>query len=76
VIQEDHLLRNKKIFVSFKGCRKDFVKSEWMKEMLNWDLFTHPEAREFAKRTSNEEKIRLAQNGSVLWKRKIFIYLF
>jgi len=35
-----------------------------MKEMLNWDLYTHPEAREFSKRTSNEEKIKLAQD----WK--------
>jgi hypothetical protein len=43
-----------------KGCKKDIVNVEWMKEMLNWDLFTHPKAEAFAKKTSNEEKIELA----------------
>ena len=32
--------------------------------MLNWDLFSHPGAKEFARNTSNEENTRLAQN----WK--------
>ena len=36
-----------------------------MKEMLNWDLFTHPKAEVFAKKTSNEEKVRLA----LQWKQ-------
>jgi hypothetical protein len=39
----------KKFLSLLKGCRKDIVKKEWMKEMLNWDLFTHPKAEDFAK---------------------------
>jgi hypothetical protein len=50
----------KKFILLLKGCRKDTVKAEWMKEMLNWDLFTHPKAEAFAKNSSNTEKLRLA----------------
>jgi hypothetical protein len=46
-----------------------------MKNMMNWDLYTHPKAKEFAKKTPNPEKIRLAEAGKDLWKKKIFIFL-
>jgi hypothetical protein len=49
-----------KFLLLLKGCRKDTVKQEWMKEMLNWDLFTHPKAEDFAKNSPDTEKLRLA----------------
>jgi len=39
------------------GCQKHKVKVDWMKDMLNWDLFTHPNAEAFASNSSNEEKL-------------------
>ena len=47
----------KKFLSLLKGYNKDTTKREWMKEMLNWDLFTHPKAEAFAKRSSNQEKV-------------------
>jgi hypothetical protein len=43
-----------------KGCSKSKTNCEWMKEMLHWDLFTHPKADSFAQKTPNEEKVNLA----------------
>jgi hypothetical protein len=48
-----------------KGCIQATVNSDWMKNMMNWDLYTHPRAKEFARNTSNEEKIKLAD----AWKK-------
>lgn len=60
-----------------KGCTRNTVKSEWMKEMLNWDLFSHPGARDFAKKTLNEEKVRLAQDWKNFMDREnIFISFY
>lgn len=47
-----------------KGCPKTLVSEAWMKNMMNWDLYTHPRSLEFANSTSLEEKIALAQR----WK--------
>jgi len=33
-----------------RGCKKSKVKLDWMKDMLNWDLLTHPDAKAFAKK--------------------------
>jgi hypothetical protein len=60
-----------------KGCPKLLVPEEWMKNMMNWDLYTHPRSSEFAKSTNPSEKIRLAQN----WKdfmetHKIYISFY
>ena len=30
-----------------KGCKKWQVDKDWMKRMINWDLFTHLETIEF-----------------------------
>jgi hypothetical protein len=46
------------------GCKKQKVNSEWMKAMLNWDLFTHPCAEDFASNSSDEEKLSLSKE----WK--------
>lgn len=48
-----------------KGSSRGEQNTEWMKNMLNWDLYTHPRAKEFARKTPNQEKIRLAD----AWKR-------
>jgi hypothetical protein len=55
----------KKFLLLLKGCRKDIVKAEWMKEMLNWDLFTHPKSKSFANNSSNTKKLSL----SLEWKK-------
>lgn len=49
-----------KFLLFMKGYSKSRANCEWMKEMLNWDLFTHPKADSFARNTSNKEKVRLA----------------
>ena len=46
------------------GYKKQKVNSEWMKAMLNWDLFTHPCAEDFASNSSDEEKLSLSKE----WK--------
>jgi hypothetical protein len=46
-----------------------------MKEMLNWDLFSHPSAKEFARKTSNEEKTRLAQNWKHFMDKGKYLYI-
>jgi len=38
------------------GCPKNTIKETWIKKMLNWDLFTHPESSKFNISTSNKEK--------------------
>jgi hypothetical protein len=55
-----------KFLLLLKGCKKDIVKADWMKEMLNWDLFTHPKAENFARKTSNKEKVNLALQWKIL----------
>jgi hypothetical protein len=45
-----------------------------MKEMLNWDLFTHPKADSFARNTSNKEKVDLPYNGKILWILKKYSF--
>jgi hypothetical protein len=40
------------------------IKEEWMKAMLNWDLFTHPNTEIFSKSISHKEKLALSTD----WK--------
>lgn len=39
VVMEMH-----KFFALMDGCLKSEISSKWMKEMLNWDLYTNPQA--------------------------------
>jgi len=39
---------------------KKNVKEEWMKLMLNWDLFTHPDAEQFSKSIRDMRKLTLS----------------
>ena len=39
-----------------EGCANYSVNTEWIKRMLNWDLFTHPDSKKFNLDTSAEEK--------------------
>jgi hypothetical protein len=57
-----------------KGCSKENINREWMKNMMNWDLYTHPDARDFAKRTSNSEKLRLVESWKKIYGKRKFIY--
>ena len=43
------------------GCQKNTIEEKWIKKMLNWDLFTHPESKEFNLFVPNEEETRLSQ---------------
>lgn len=54
-----------KFFTLMSGCLKSEVSSKWMKAMLNWDLFTNPEAKEFGMSHTIDEKRKLAED----WKR-------
>jgi hypothetical protein len=36
-----------KFHTVMKGCQKGSIPDEWIKRMLNWDLFTNPETKEF-----------------------------
>lgn len=47
-----------------KGCPKCVISETWMKNMMNWDLYTHPRAESFASSTSITDKIALAMD----WK--------
>lgn len=47
-----------------KGCPKSCVSEVWMKNMMNWDLYTHPRSENFAASTSLTVKIAL----SIEWK--------
>jgi hypothetical protein len=46
------------------GCPRRRVNIDWIKRMLNWDLFTHPQAKEFNATTSAELKKYLSEQ----WK--------
>jgi hypothetical protein len=48
-----------------KGCPKHLVSESWMKNMMNWDLYTHPRSEVFAKITTIEEKIELAKQWKI-----------
>ena len=54
-----------KFFTLMNGYLKSEISSKWMKTMLNWDLFTHPEVEQFGLNHTIEEKIILSQD----WKR-------
>ena len=47
-----------------RGCKKNHVKEDWIKLMLDWDIFTHTNAEKFSKYTPDKEKIAL----SIAWK--------
>jgi hypothetical protein len=57
-----------------KGCPKSSISEVWMKNMLNWDLYTHPRAQEFAASTTLEEKIDLANKWKA-YMEKNHLYL-
>ena len=59
------------------GCNKYGVKSDWMKDMLNWDLFTHPNAEAFAENNSYEEKVNLSKEWKdFMDKKDMFISFY
>lgn len=67
-------LEVKKYLRLAKGCPQNCVSEAWMKNMMNWDLYTHPRSEEFANATTLDQKISL----SMEWKSfmdKHHIYL-
>lgn len=53
-----------KFFSLMDGCFKFEISEKWMREMLNWDLFTNPQAKEFDHTYSPQAKKTLAEE----WK--------
>jgi hypothetical protein len=45
-----------KLFSLMNGCPRRRVNIDWIKRMLNWDMFTHLQAKEFNATTSAELK--------------------
>lgn len=46
------------------GCLKFEISAQWMKAMLNWDLYTNPQANEFDQNHTPVEKKQFAED----WK--------
>lgn len=44
------------------GCLKSEISAKWMKAMLNWDLYTNPQADEFDKNYTPKNKKELAED--------------
>lgn len=53
-----------KLFSIMEGCKKHTIDHRWMKNMLNWDLHTQPEAESFDLSNSYPKKIKLSHE----WK--------
>ena len=51
-----------KFHTVMKGCQKGSIPEEWIKKMLNWDLFTNPETKEFNTVTPDPEKLSLSKD--------------
>jgi len=51
-------------------CPKAIIEEAWIKKMLNWDLFTHPESKEFNLSIPKEEKTRLSQEWQTFISEK------
>lgn len=49
-----------KFYTLMDGCKKHKIPAQWMKQMINWDFFTHPETDEFAVSHPPEQKKALA----------------
>ena len=45
-IQNPYIHEMHKFFTLIKGCKKRQVDKNWMKRMINWDLFAHLDAVE------------------------------
>jgi hypothetical protein len=60
--------------IFMNGCPRRRVNIDWIKRMLNWDMFTHPQAKEFNATTSAELKKDLSEQWQTymtikdLWK--------
>jgi hypothetical protein len=51
------------------------VKEDWIKNMLNWDLFTHPDAEQFSKTTPDNEKVALSMAWQNYMKERYMDFL-
>jgi hypothetical protein len=56
-----------KFHIVMRGCQKGSINEDWIKRMLNWDLFTNPETKEFNTVVSDSEKLKLSKD----WQKYI-----
>ena len=60
-----------------KGCPKGSIEEVWIKKMLNWDLFTHPETFDFNISTSDKEKTKLSNDWkNLIVEKDTWIYFY
>lgn len=65
-----------KFFSLVNVCHGRRVNIEWIKRMLNWDLFTHPQDKEFNATTFAELKKDLSEQWQTYMTIKICGYPF
>lgn len=53
-----------KFFSLMNGCLKSEISAQWIKAMLNWDLYTNPQTDEFDQNYTSVEKKQLFED----WK--------
>lgn len=53
-----------------EGCKNHMVDMQWIKNMLNWDLYTHPKAESFDLSTQYPERIRLSYEWKTYMKKE------
>lgn len=63
-LRKPSTLEVKKYLRLANGCPKSCVSEGWIKNMMNWDLYTHPRSEEFVATTTLAEKISLSKE----WK--------
>ena len=56
-------------FSIMEGCEKYKIDTQWIKNMLNWDLYTHLEYEIFLLSTPNHEKVRLSQEWTAYMEK-------
>ena len=59
-----------KFYTLMDGCSKHQIPASWMKQMLNWDIYTHPQGTEFGLSHTPEEKIALANEWKAFMEKE------
>lgn len=58
-----------KFFTLMDGCKKYKIDSQWIKEMLNWDIYTHPKAENLGLTYTVEEKLKMSQEWKIFMQK-------
>ena len=69
-IQRPTITKIHKFHSIMMGCPKATIEEAWIKKMLNWNLFTHPESKEFNLSIPKEKKTCLSQEWQTFISEK------